>query len=264
MSGSDSLFNQNSFTAIKLKKISPYNHNSSTFTFELPDNRKSGLPVASCLVLRATDPEAFKDPAGNPYYRPYTPISTSDTAGELTFLVKRYEAGNFSKYIHSLKEGETLSVKGPFLKFPYKANEFDEVAFIGGGTGIAPFYQVLIHALSNKENTTKFKLIYSNISEKDILLRAELDALKAANPETFDIIYLVDQPTEGWTGPTGFITAAHIKENIGGPSTNIKVFVCGPPPQVASLAGAKDGANQGTFSGILRELGYSQEQVLKF
>lgn len=59
--------------------------------------------MASCLVLRATDPEAFKDPAGNPYYRPYTPISTSDTAGEITFLVKRYEAGNFSKYIHSLK-----------------------------------------------------------------------------------------------------------------------------------------------------------------
>lgn len=86
---------------------------------------------------------------------------------------------------------------------------------------------MLIHALSNKENTTKFKLLYSNISEKDILLRAELDALKAANPETFDIIYLVDQPTEGWTSPTGFITAVHIKENIGGPSTNIKVFVCG-------------------------------------
>ena len=38
---------------------------------------------------------------------------------------------------------------------------------------------MLIHALANKENTTKFKLLYSNISEKDILLRAELDALKA-------------------------------------------------------------------------------------
>lgn len=140
---------------------------------------------------------------------------------------------------------------------------------------------MLIHALANKENTTKFKLLYSNISEKDILLRAELDALKAEHPGTFDIIYLVDQPTEGWTGPTGFITAAHIKENIGAPSTNIKVFVCGmyseigdsvqqlkhhllykgPPPQVASLAGAKDGPNQGTFLGILKELGYSQEQV---
>lgn len=59
--------------------------------------------MASCLVLRATDPEVFKDPTGKPYHRPYTPISTSDTVGEITFLVKRYEAGNFSRYIHSLK-----------------------------------------------------------------------------------------------------------------------------------------------------------------
>lgn len=86
---------------------------------------------------------------------------------------------------------------------------------------------MLIHALDNKENTTKFKLIYSNVSEKDILLRAELDALKAQNPETFEIVYLVDQPSEGWTAPTGYITASHIKENIGGPSSNIKIFICG-------------------------------------
>lgn len=33
MSESDSLFNQNSFTAIQLKKITPYNHNSSTLVY---------------------------------------------------------------------------------------------------------------------------------------------------------------------------------------------------------------------------------------
>ena len=34
MSESNSLFDQNSFTAIKLKKITPYNHNSSTFVYK--------------------------------------------------------------------------------------------------------------------------------------------------------------------------------------------------------------------------------------
>lgn len=52
--------------------------------------------------------------------RPYTPISPSDQPGELTFLVKRYDKGKASVHIHSLKEGETLGIKGPIPKFPYK------------------------------------------------------------------------------------------------------------------------------------------------
>ncbi|KAF8173687.1 NADH-cytochrome b5 reductase [Pholiota molesta] len=252
------------FIAFKIKKIVPYNHNASKFTFELPDNQTSGISVASCVVVKSSDAEALKDNEGKPIIRPYTPISAPDTPGELTLLVKRYEAGNVSKHIHSLKEGDTLSIKGPIAKFPYKINEFEEVAFIGGGTGIAPFYQVLTHALVDKANTTKFKLLYSNISEKDILLREELDALKTQFPETFEVIYLVDQPTEQWTGHSGYISAKHIKQYVGAPSTNIKIFVCGPPPQVASLAGAKDGPKQGAFGGILKELGYSEGQVFKF
>lgn len=145
----------------------------------------------------------------------------------------------------------------------------------------APFYQVLTHALKDEANKTKFKLIYSNVSEKDILLRAELDALQQKFSQTFEIVYLVDNPTAEWTGPVGFITADHIKQNVGPASLGdkIKIFVCGeqgfelrsslkstknrvgPPPQVASLAGKKDGQNQGELDGILKDLGYTQEQV---
>ena len=38
----------NSFINFKLKKVVPYNDNTSTFIFELPDNQASLLPVASC------------------------------------------------------------------------------------------------------------------------------------------------------------------------------------------------------------------------
>jgi cytochrome-b5 reductase len=109
------------FIAFKIKKIVPYNHNASKyvcthapnvnlltykahrFTFELPDNQTSGISVASCVVVKSSDAEALKDNEGKPIIRPYTPISAPDTPGELTLLVKRYEAGNVSKHIHSLK-----------------------------------------------------------------------------------------------------------------------------------------------------------------
>lgn len=61
-------------------------------------------------------------------------------------------------------------------------------------------YQILIHALTKPENKTKFKLIFANVSEKDILLKEELDTLKKKYPETFDVVYTVDVAGTGWNG----------------------------------------------------------------
>lgn len=110
------------------------------------------MPVASCVIVKASDPEALKDAKGKPVIRPYTPISPSDHPGELTFLIKKYPTGLGSVHIHSLKPGDSLSIKGPIPKFPYKSkaiqeipdsltknflvNEFEQVALIGGGSGM--------------------------------------------------------------------------------------------------------------------------------
>ncbi|KAF9016197.1 cytochrome-b5 reductase [Hymenopellis radicata] len=254
------------FVDFKLKKIIPYNHNTSTFVFELPNNDASLMPVASCLVVKSSDPEALLDPKGKPIIRPYTPISQPDEKGVLTLLVKKYDNGNASKYIHSLKEGDSLSFKGPIVKWKYEHNQFDEVALIGGGSGITPLYQVVSHALANPANKTKFTLLFSNVTEADILMREEFDALSKAHPDTLKTIYLLDKPPAGWTGPKGFIDKNVIKEHVAPASLGekVKVFVCGPPPQVAALAGKKAGYQQGAIGGVLKELGYTEDQVFKF
>lgn len=59
---------------------------------------------------------------GRPVIRPYTPISRSDTPGELAFLIKKYDNGLASGYIHGLKPGDKLAIKGPIPKFPYKGD----------------------------------------------------------------------------------------------------------------------------------------------
>lgn len=108
-------------------------------------------------------------------------------------------------------------------------------------------YQILIHALPKPENKTKFKLVFANASEKDILLKEELDALKKKYPQTFDVVYTVDAAGPGWNGEgcdailnrseadaglegsVGYVTSELIKQNIAPPSLNnkVKVFVCG-------------------------------------
>ncbi|KAG6832099.1 hypothetical protein H0H93_013599, partial [Arthromyces matolae] len=106
-------FDPQNFVDFKLKKIVPYNHNTSTFVFEIPKDEASLLPVASCLVVKSSDPEALKDAKGKPIIRPYTPVSSPTKRGEFSLLVKKYENGNASKYIHELK-----------ARFPSYSNKF--------------------------------------------------------------------------------------------------------------------------------------------
>jgi len=250
----------------KLKKVEPYNHNTAKFVLELPDNQASLMPITSCVYLRAANPDDLVDDKGKPVIRPYTPISTSDAKGEFVFLIKKYDTGVASKYIHTLKEGDSLAVKGPIPKLAWKTNEFEQVGMVAGGSGITPMYQLLVHALRDKENKTKFKLIYANVSEGDILLKQEFEDLKKKYPDTFDVIYTLDKPSKGWTGPSGYVNAELIKKHFASPDLKekVKVFVCGPPPQMEALAGDKAGRDQGEFKGILKQMGYTQEQVFKF
>jgi len=182
-------------------------------------------------------------------------------------LIKKYEKGVISKYVHErLKPGDTLAIKGPIPKFAYQANEFEHVALIGGGSGITPLYQLLNHAVNDPTNRTHYTLLYANVSEGDILLRNELSALERAHPNKLRVVYTLDNPPVGWKGASGYVSRELIKAHVppAEKGNKIKVLLCGPPGQVNAIAGQKDGMKQGAVGGILKELGYTEEQVFKF
>jgi len=107
-------------------------------------------------------------------------------------------------------------------------NEFSHVGLIGGGSGITPLYQVLASALRDPNNTTKFTLLFGNTSEKDILLKEELDRLKKKYPNNFDVVYFVDKSDGSGIATEGYITkdgiAKYFDPSLG---ERIKIFVCG-------------------------------------
>lgn len=100
-------------------------------------------------------PDDFKDKNDKPVGRPYTPTSSSDKPGELEFLIKKYENGVLSKYMHdNLKPGAVMHIKGPIPKIPWTGtalptllvdtslkydnlvNEFEHVGMVAGGSGM--------------------------------------------------------------------------------------------------------------------------------
>lgn len=75
------------------------------------------MTVASALLLKPAVEGQGLDAKGKPAIRPYTPISTPDTKGEMHFLIKAYPNGALTQYMHNeLKPGMEMSFKGPLPK----------------------------------------------------------------------------------------------------------------------------------------------------
>jgi len=158
-------------------------------------------------------------------------------------------------------------MKGPLPKFPYKANEFETIGMVAGGSGITPMWQVLQRIDQDPEDKTKVVLIFANVEEKDILLRPQFEDLAKRKPDQFKFVFTLDKPPRGWKGPKGYITQELLATHLppSGLADKIKIFVCGPPGQMEAISGNKKSpSDQGDLKGALADLGYAKQQVYKF
>lgn len=247
-----------SFELIDRKTLT---HNTKRYRFAFPDkNMVSGLTTASCLTVKA-------DIQGKEVSRPYTPVTRNTQKGYLDLIIKTYEspAGLMSRYIDTLKVGDKVDMKGPWQKMEYKKNMHKKIGMIAGGTGITPMLQVVREILDNKSDHTDVSLIFANVTEQDIILRDELDALSHLYPN-FKVYYTLDKPPgDGWTGGSGYVSKEMIENEIGNKDEDILVMVCGPKGFMNHVSGDK-GPNrtQGAVGGLLKELGFTPDKVFKF
>lgn len=83
--------------------------------------------------------------------------------------LKKVQDGKLTPHISGLTPGQsTMLFKGPIPKFKYEANTFDRGLCIAGGSGITPMWQLITHSLELPEDKTKWTLVFSNVTEKDI------------------------------------------------------------------------------------------------
>lgn len=246
------------FRAFPVSKVETLSPNTKRITFALPgEDYAMGVATASLLVAKATI-------NGKTVIRPYTPTNLNDETGFLELVVKGYPTGLLSKHIVELKEGDVLEMKGPYVKFKYEPNKYKKMGLLAGGSGITPMLQLIKTACRDPSDHTEIVLLFANQSEEDILLRQELDALMYLYPQ-FKVKYIVDKPSETWTGLSGYVTKEMIQELMPAPSDDHFICVCGPPPMMYHISGdkAKD-KSQGELQGLLKELHYTSTQVFKY
>nr|KAJ3422498.1 hypothetical protein HK105_007773 [Polyrhizophydium stewartii] len=211
--------------------------------------------------------------------RPYSPISHSENHIEL--LVKRYELGTVSRHIHSLAPGDKMHIRGPLLTLPYKQNLVERMGMIAGGTGIAPMLQLINRILDDPLDLTHISLVYASRTPEDIIAKADLDRLQQAHPEQLSITYLADRPSAAAVPQDvhiGPISASVLAKALPAPTRTdpqarqkperakfpLAVLVCGPEGMITAVAGPRIAEDvPGPLGGILKEMGYADQQVVK-
>ena len=154
-----------------------------------------------------------------------------------TRRMEKVNPGVSSSYIFSLKPGDEVTVSGPYGDF-FVQDSDREMMFIGGGAGMAPMRSHIFDQFKNKHTQRKTTFWYGGRSRKELFYKEEFEQL-AAEHDNFEFhIALSDaQPSDNWTGYTGFIHDV-IYENYLKNHPNpedIEYYICGPPMMLQAV-----------------------------
>ena len=157
--------------------------------------------------------------------RPFTFTNLQDR-DYLEFTIKIYsDHDGVTKQLGGLAAGDGLIIDDAWGTIQYKGRG----TFIAGGAGVTPFIAIL-RDLADRGDVAGHTLVFSNKTERDIILRDEWLAM-----EGLDCLFVVtDEPPS--TLPHGPIDKAFLRDNIS--DFGQRFYVCGPDGMVDDIKGA--------------------------
>jgi|SRR5690554_111425 len=160
--------------------------------------------------------------------------------------------GIMSSYTFSLKEGDKITVYGPFGEFFAKDTEA-EMVFIGGGAGMAPMRSHIFDQLRRIKTNRKISFWYGARSLRELFYQDEYDQLAEENENFQWHVAMSDPlPEDNWTGQTGFIHnvlyESYLKDHPA--PEDCEYYMCGPPMMNAAVIK------------MLQDLGVEDENIM--
>lgn len=162
--------------------------------------------------------------------RPFTFTSLNEW-DNLEFTIKIYDDHEgVTNQLGKLKAGDELILHDIWGAIHYKG----EGVFIAGGAGVTPFIAIL-RQLHKDGKLGNNKLIFSNRTSKDIILKEEFENMLGDN----FINTLTDESVEKYDNRK--IDESYLKEKIK--DLNQYFYICGPDPMIEAIS--KDLQNLG-------------------
>ena len=174
-----------------------------------------------------------------PTIRAYSMANYPEERGVVKFNIRiaspppgtDFPPGIMSSYVFNLKEGDKITVYGPFGEFFATEND-SEMVFIGGGAGMAPMRSHIFDQLKRLNSTRKISFWYGARSMRESFYNEEYDMLQEENDNFEWHLALSDpMPEDNWDGLTGFIHNVlyenYLKDHEA--PEDCEYYMCGPP-----------------------------------
>ena len=174
-----------------------------------------------------------------PVIRAYSMANYPNEKGIMKFNIRiaspppgtDFPPGEMTSYIFNLKEGEKLTIFGPFGDF-FAEDTDNEMIFIGGGAGMAPMRSHIFDQLLRLHSNRKITFFYGARSLREMFYSEEYDALAEKYVNFSWHVALSDPlPEDNWEGYTGFIHQVihdQYLKNHDAPE-DCEYYMCGPP-----------------------------------
>lgn len=208
-------------TSVEILSITPVTHNVRRYTFEKPAGFHFEPGQATEVSI---DKDGWREKK-SPFT--FTALSEWD---HLEFTIKSYfDHPGLTNELWTLKPGDRLLLRDVWGTITYKGPG----TFIAGGAGVTPFIAIL-RRLNADRQLAGHRLIVSNRTARDIILREEFEAM-----EGLDILWtLTDDPdAEGVEHQR--IDEEFLKRHVRDISQNF--YLCGPDDMVKELRGTLEG-----------------------
>ena len=199
---------------VKIISIEPVTHNVRHFRVEKPAGY-SFVPGQATEV-------AVNKPRWETERRPFTFTSLNEW-DHLEFTIKIYsDHDGVTNQLGQLKAGDELLLHDVWGAIQYKG----EGIFIAGGAGVTPFIAIF-RQLRKDSKLGNNKLIFSNKTHKDIILKDEFTAMLGSN----FINTLTQEKMAGYDHHK--IDAEYLKQKITDFTT--RFYICGPDAMVTGI-----------------------------
>jgi len=201
-------------TSVAILAVEDVTHNVRRYTLEKPEGFAFQPGQATELSI---DKEGWRDKK-----RPFTFTALNEWP-TLEFTIKSYtDHDGVTNALHQLQPGARLLLRDVWGTITYKGPG----TFIAGGAGVTPFIAILRQAQKHRKLDGS-RLIFSNRTEADIILRDEFEAMGGL--ET--IFTVTDDPSSKYLHER--IDEKFLKRHI--PDFSGHFYLCGPDPMVAQL-----------------------------
>jgi ferredoxin-NADP reductase len=202
--------------AALILKVEPVTHNVRRFTVRKPDGYRFEPGQATLVSIDRSGWEKKK--------RPFTFTSLNEWP-DLEFTTKIYpDHHGVTEQLGKLEAGDRLLLEDPWGTIQYKGPG----VFIAGGAGVTPFIAIL-RALAKDGQLAGNTLLFSNKTNRDIILRDEFEAMNGLHC----VFTVTDEPDPSLENR--LIDRAFLQDHVADFGQHF--YVCGPKQMVADLKG---------------------------